>query len=652
MRFSCTSLLRPICPSLRASLFKPLGELIFLSISFNKVNRVESLTFNDLDSLEWIDLSHNHLLEIQSMAFANLRNLRHINLQGNDIATISQEAFYYLPKLQQLDLSFNKITSIALASFDQVGTMATLNLMLQHNHVGQASSASGDGQPQQQPLPHVSVEQLDLSSNNLTSLQDIAFLPLLRNSLTQLLLHDNSLTNISAAMSGLRHLQVLSLRANRIQWMQADALHANAGLQVIDLSNNIISDLLPDTFRDNSDLRVLNVSRNQLRALPEPLFVGHRNLEAVYSSSNFLSYFPLTTLAHCASSIRVIDFSFNQIRSLNPDSSRAAHTAFPHLLRLDVSHNHIKALSEQFFAERFPQLQHLDLSFNPIRVVSDSLFDGLSASLSSLNMAGCLLRSIPMLNLPELTHLNLTSNLIAAPNSISLTNISLLESLDLSGNRLNVVPNNLWGQAARLRRLDVSGNPVQVLHEESFLGLDHLESVTLVNLTRLTTVAPKALYPLFNLKSLTISTYSWIRKFSISTLIEEIHSLQELVIVLDDEVEDEFRSQLLVQASLPPKLQRIAIRGRGAQETSPRGVTKIRADAFSRVQSHELDLSIGGTNISWLDRELLSSTGAASLSLDLTANQLSTLPDLLTPVEGRQSGRRKASTAVFRGDNH
>lgn len=637
-------------PFLSPSLFKPLGELIFLSISFNKVNKIESLTFNELDSLEWIDLSHNHVFEIQGMAFANLRNLRHLNLAGNDIERIEQEAFYYLPKLELLDISFNKIKSLSPSYFDQIGTLSTLNLRMQHNLIGRKLNLqNGDVIPDVHSLPPQvsSVELLDLCGNNITSESDLFFLSLVRNSLAQLLLDGNGLTNISTGTSGLRHLQVLSLRANQIQLIQADAFHADVALQVIDLSNNIISDLLPDTFRDNSNLRILDVSGNQLRALPEPLFAGHRNLQAVYSSRNFLSYFPLTTLVHCASSIRIIDFSFNQIRSLNPDSSQAAHTSFPHLLYLDVSHNQIKSLSEQFFTERFPQLQHLDLSFNPIRVVSDSLFDGLSASLTSLSMAGCALKSIPMLNLPELTSLNLSSNLIAAPNSISLTNISQLEILDVSGNKLNIVPNNLWSQMGKLRQLDVSANPIQVMHEESFLGLDHLESLSLVNLTRLSTIAPKALYPLFNLKSLTISTYSWIRKFSISSLIEDMHSLQELVVFTDERGgEEEFRSQLLIQSSLPPKLQRVAIHGLSPAGES-RGIKTIPADAFSRIQSYTFDLSIFGTNISRLDKELLSATGAKVLSLDVTSNELSTLPDLLTPISGTRGKKNKVRIALF-----
>lgn len=591
------------------------------------------------------------------MAFANLRSLRHINLQGNDIEKIEQEAFYYLPKLELLDLSFNKIKSLVLSYFDQVGTLSTLSVKLEQNSIGvklnfdskRTTTKGQASEPHSSALPPQvgSFEFLDLSGNNITSLSDLSFLPLLRNSLIQLVLDNNGLENVSTAVSGLRQLQVLSLRRNRVQQIQADAFLSDPALQVIDLSNNVISDLLPDTFRDNSHLRILDVSRNQLRAFPETLFAGHRNLQAVYSSKNLLSYFPLTTLVHCAASLRVIDLAFNQIRSLNPDSSQAAHTSFPHLLRLDVSHNQIKSLSEQLFADRFPQLQHLDLSFNPIRVVSDSLFDGLSASLTSLNMAACALKSIPMLNLPELTSLNLSGNLIAAPNSISLTNISQLEDLDVSANRLNIVPNNLWSQMIGLRRLDVSGNPIHVIHEESFLGLDHLESVAIANLSRLTTIASKALYPLFNLKSLTISTYSWIRKFSISTLVEDVHGLQELVVLIDDrEVGEEFPSQLLIQGNLPPKLNRIVIRGQTEAKKSDRGITRLSTDTFSKLQSPALELSITGTNISWLEKDLLTATGATTLSLDVRQNALSTLPDIVTRV-GKTRGRDQASTSFL-----
>jgi Leucine-rich repeat (LRR) protein len=690
---------------LSPSLLKPLNELSFFSISWNKITTIESQTFNELDSMETIDLSYNHLTRIKSMSFANLRSLRHINLEGNDINTIEQESFYYLPKLEVLNLSFNQIKVVLLSFFDQIGTLSTFNLKLDHNEIAsppppidslssreESSSQTSSHEDSSHDKSHDtsfdvvsessvssmlflppqvnSIEVLDLSNNNLTSL--LPLLDSIRNSLSQLLLNNNRLGNISSITSGLKHLQVLRLDSNHIQLIQADAFSNDFSLQILDVSNNLISDLMPDTFRDNTHLRILRMNRNFLRVFPQTLFRGMKNLDEIHASRNLVSYFPQSALTHVSKTLRILDLSFNQMRSLNLDDDnddlRGRHQrndplrgswsddpeaslditaedisrrknpslVFPHLLFLDLSHNQIKSLSDYFFGSRFPQLQHLDLSFNPIRVVSDSLFDGLSYCLKNLLMSGCGFRSIPMLNLAELVSLNLSFNSISAPNSISLTNITQLEDFDVSNNRLNIVPNNLWSQLNKLKKLDISSNPIQVINEESFLGLDQLESLTMHNLTRVSSIAIKALYPLFSLNDLKISSYSWIKKFSISLFVEEMTSLKRLEIVMDSGEGEVFRSDILTKATLPVKLSTLKIIG-------SHKMTRIPADAFSKVRSYSLDLSIEGTNISWIEVESIGE--AKVLSLDIRDNELTSLPDLLplTPSTKRRVAGAKKS---------
>ena len=664
--------------SLSSSLLKPLNEMSFFSVSWNKITTVESQTFNELDSLETIDMSYNHLTRIKSMAFANLRSLRHINLENNDIDIIEQESFYYLPKLELLNLSFNQMKVILSSYFDQIGTLSAFNLQLNNNEISSPSSME-EGSSQETSsvssdvsmlpgslAPQVnSIEVLDLSNNNLTSL--LPLLNSIRNSLAQLLLNNNRLGNISSITSGLKHLQVLRLDSNHIQLIQADAFSADFLLQVLDVSNNLISDLLPDTFRDNGLLRVLRMNRNFLRVFPQSIFRGMRNLEELHASQNLVSHFPQSALTPVSKSLRILDLSFNQIRSLNldddddlreghkrqdpvrgwsahddgdPDASldmeikrrKNPSLVFSHLLFLDLSHNQIKSLPEYLFA-RFPQLQHLDLSFNPIRVISDSLFDALSHCLKNLIMSGCGFRSIPMLNLAELVSLNMSFNAIVAPNSISLTNITQLEDFDISNNRLNNVPNNLWSQLNKLKRLDMSSNPIQVINEESFLGLDQLESLSIHNMTRLTTIATKALYPLFSLNTLKTSSYSWIKKFSVSLFVEEMTSLKKLEVVMDSGDGEVFRSDILTRAFLPVKLNTLKIIGNHK-------MTRIPADTFSKVRSFSLDLSIEGTNISWIE---VDSIGEAKvLSLDVQDNQLTTLPDLLPLSPSSKTTNRRA----------
>lgn len=617
--------------SISTDLFKPLSELVSLSLSFNKITQIDSGSFNELDSLQTLDLSYNHIKELESMAFANLRNIRTINLEGNDIETMETETFYYLPKMERLKLSFNRIKVFSLHHFDQVGSLSTLTLSLDHNLISGSGEGIDEGKQEDNritrleslPIQVNSIEVLDLSHNNLSSFNSTLLDPL-RNSLTQLRLDNNRIGNItSSVLTGFRHLQLLNLSRNRIELIHPDAFQDDTSLQVIDLSSNRISDLLTDTFRDNVHLRVLNLNDNELRAIPENSFAANHELEAVYISRNRLSNVPASAIRPVSSNLRILDCSFNNIHFLR--NEEIDQTSFARLLLLNLSHNQIKNLPESIFAD-FSSLESLDLSWNPIRVVSDSLFDGVSQSLQDLDMSHALLKSIPMLNLPNLKRLDLSFSAISAPNSISFTNISSLETLDLSSNRLNIIPNNLWHHLTKLRSLSVGHNPIHVLQEDSFVGLDHLEELKMENLTRITTVAPKVLYPVYNLKSLSIfSSFPSLPTFNVLTLIEDVHSLRSITLFIQG-TEMSKREQMDNVVKLPFKLQRINIVGVGSGMTRLR---KIDETFFSSSTTSSFELSISGTNISSLPPNVLPSK-IRTLKLDLRNNLLSSLPDLLS----------------------
>lgn len=621
--------------SISSDLFKPLSELVSFSVSFNKITQIDSGTFNELDSIEKLDLSYNQIRKIGSMSFSNLRNIRSINLEGNDIEIMETETFYYLPKLERLKLSFNRIKFLSLHHFDQVGSLSTLTLALDHNLIsGSAIDAREEGdmtkvrvggemmisRMESLPIQVNSIEVLNLSHNNLSSLNTTILDPL-RNSLTRLQLDNNRIANISSSiLTGFRHLQLLNLSRNNIELVHPDAFHDDSSLQVIDLSENRIVDLLTDTFRDNVHLRVLNLNGNELRAIPENIFSANHELEALYISRNRLSNVPASAVRLVSSNLRILDCSLNNIHFLR--NEELEKTTFTRLLHLNLSHNQIKTLPESIFTD-FSSLESLDLSWNPIRVISDSLFDGVSQSLQELDMSHGMLKSIPMLNLPNLKKLDLSFNAIAAPNSISFTNISSLETLDLSGNRLNIIPNNLWHHLTKLRRLSVSHNPIHIMQEDSFVGLDHLEELKIENLTRITSVAPKVLYPVYNLKSLSIfSSFPSFPTFNVLTLIEDVHSLRSITLFIQGmEMKKE-----QVAVKFPFKLQRINLVGVGSGMTRLRRIEETFLSSFS---SASLELSIHGTNISSLTPNVFPPK-IKTLRLDIRNNSLSSLPDFLS----------------------
>ena len=69
-------------------------------------------------------------------------------------------------------------------------------------------------------------------------------------------------------------------------------------------------------------------------------------------------------------------------------------------------------------------------------------------------------------------------NLVCVP-SISMEHKALLELLDLSFNKLNVLPENAFSGLWKLRTLDLSYNFVSTFHKYSFAGLDSLQTLNL-----------------------------------------------------------------------------------------------------------------------------------------------------------------------------
>lgn len=576
---------------------KSLASLVSFSASFNKISDITTQSFAELHDLVSIDLSYNQITSISNQSFANLHSVSSIDLKCNDISSLSMEAFFYLPRLQLIDLSFNQLSRIHLLSFDQLGTLSTLQIDLSNNMLTTSSSLSPLTSLSHALVP-ISIEIINLSHNKLISIPPLESL---KNSLAQLILSDNKISNLSnGLLTNLKSLQVLDLSYNILEYLTSNTFTGDFSLQVLDVSHNNLLEISSDIFTDSGNLRVIKLSHNKLPFLPDSLFRVQRNLELLTVSSNKLTFFPFSSLSSARASLRVLDLSHNEIRSLTAAVSLNSHSdqqqqqqqqqtvhggggmfnshqqafhsppvissayqsaPFTRLVYLDLSYNKIRHIPDDFFClSCFPSLEQLNLSFNQLRVISDTLFDGTSSTLKSLSLSGNLFKSLPMLSVPGLQVLNISWNQITSPNSISLTNVTELRELNMSGNRLTSVPSNLWIHANKLRQLDISCNPIMSISETSFLALDQLEVLIMYNLTRLTSIAPKSLYPLFNLQSLSISSNSMVATFSISTLIEEITGLRELI-VIPDANENELRANLLQTASLPRKLNHICIMG-------------------------------------------------------------------------------------------
>lgn len=134
----------------------PLHKLIDLALARNEISEIEDHSFYGLNALLDLDLPHNRLTVIHRMTFAGLPSLRNLNLDHNLIDTIEDGAFD-LPALMGLFLSQNKLKRLSDAIFH--------------------------------PLRKVVAIKVD----------------------------DNDLGFIGRSLSGIRTLQTISLKRNRIQ---------------------------------------------------------------------------------------------------------------------------------------------------------------------------------------------------------------------------------------------------------------------------------------------------------------------------------------------------------------------------------------------------------------------------------------------------
>lgn len=182
-------------------------NLVNLTLSFNSIGTIETQTFADLSRLRLLDLEDNKITQIAKGAFQNIDNLEAILMEGNHIDSIHAEAFHNLPKLEVLNLAYNRLAKLSFDWLDQVGTLSAIKLDLSHNLIQQlVSNQTGFSS-------YASIRVLDLGHNNISFISRHFFEPI-RSSLSQLILNNNYLKNISRDVTLLNRYYSVNLAYN------------------------------------------------------------------------------------------------------------------------------------------------------------------------------------------------------------------------------------------------------------------------------------------------------------------------------------------------------------------------------------------------------------------------------------------------------
>ncbi|XP_063912433.1 chaoptin-like isoform X1 [Zophobas morio] len=333
-----------------------------------------------------------------------------------------------------------------------------------------------------------SLWELDLSYDQLTRVPNRA-LRYLRK-LILLDLSGNSIVKITPDnWRGLEHSLInLILTDNSITHLPSDAFSGLQKVETINLKGNNLKEIDPSVFRDGMDkLANLILADNQLTAIP-------------YQALSFLK------------TLKTLDLSYNKINKMQPTTDVGVQNVNYNfqfnldLLKLD--YNQITVLRTASF-QYFNVLNKTYLDGNPLSIVEENAFR--PAKIQELYMRHCALKEISPLAFSGLEN--------------------WLEILDLSGNHISVLPDEIFHRFEVLRTLSIRDNAlIKIDAVQSLNGFQFsLYSLDLSGSGN-TAVAIQDLRRLRNLRALFLSRLSQ-TSLSPDDFLEFGVDLEELAIV-------------------------------------------------------------------------------------------------------------------------
>lgn len=93
-------------------MFRQLGCLRYVDLSYNKIDRIYKFTFIGQTILQTLLLSHNSITVIEPQGFLRLHALEPLFLTYNNIGVVDPVTFQFTPSLFLLNTSYNNLTCL------------------------------------------------------------------------------------------------------------------------------------------------------------------------------------------------------------------------------------------------------------------------------------------------------------------------------------------------------------------------------------------------------------------------------------------------------------------------------------------------------------------------------------------------------------
>lgn len=338
--------------------------------------------------------------------------------------------------------------------------------------------------------------------------------------ITELAIDACKLHNLSNdAWTGLKTLKRLTVRTKNAEWgagksleLGANSFHTLKELEVLNLAENNLRTVPDGAFCEMTTLQVLNLTRNRIRSTEslgfsqKPCASGGEggDLRVLDLSHNELTSLPENWTIAKMRRLQQLNLEHNNIT----DISGEALAGLPSLRIFNISHNQLEMLPSGLFAGA-RDFQEIHLQHNRLYDLPRGLFHKLE-QLLILDLSGNQLSSHHIDNntfagLIRLIVLNLAHNALTRIDAKTFRDLYFLQILDLRNNSIGYIDDNTFLPLYNLHTLNLAENRLHTINDELFNGLFVLSKLTLNN-NLISIIETNAFKNCSDLKELDLST--------------------------------------------------------------------------------------------------------------------------------------------------
>lgn len=482
-------------------MLQPLTNLEVLDLAHNHLFRIPPHCFDDMTKMKLLSLSNNqiehffdsllcHVTSLEVLLLQDLPltsfpgNLFHcaadfrssvqvIDVSHSKISALKREDFKSLSHLGLLDISYNELAALPEEPFFGLSSLQTLDIS--GNHFTELPKSFCGGIE--------NVERLVINDNELQSFNCSIFETC--SNLEYLSLSDGVISNITGSSCRLDALKHLDISRNHLSHIPLKLLHNDSVIEFIDISQNMLEGIGIETFHDMTRLKYLNMSYNQIAKIDETFqkaFIHLHNLEVLDLKQSQIHHLDNNSFISLLS-LKELYLSDNYIQHVYAES----FTGLGNISKLYLQSNNISVIEKGSFPQ-MKRLEVLDLSRN--HLVHHAI--EYPSSLRQLHLSHNKISTMKSMgDLFKLQELYLQGNDISYIASDWFANMTSLQIVDMSENRLSTISDGLFSTLPKLEELSLKGNGLtldfakDLFHESKLMRRLDLSENNIMNIDNL-----------------------------------------------------------------------------------------------------------------------------------------------------------------------